>query len=106
MKEAEPMPRNAANAISTNGRRARQKAIRLRSIGQGPSAGSLGPPLVVHEDRAAPDDHLARPDAVADLYAAVLFHPDRHLSAPEQHRLLLDPHGRDVALADHGLDRH
>src|SRR5215208_8414261 len=129
---------NPVKVTRTRGRRARQKAIRLRSIACTPSgitlvdassgsgqslkhdhfrkpastswdqalAGSLRPPLVVDEDRAAGHDDLAGLQPLADLQAAVLLHSDRHSPTPEYRRLLLDPDGGDVAIADQGFHRN
>ena len=63
-------------------------------------------PLVVDEDRAARDDQFAGSEAAADLRQAVLLDPDLDHAALEQHRLGLDPHGGDVAFADHRVGRH
>ena len=61
--------------------------------------------MVVDEDCAAGDDALAHPKAVADLHAALLLHAGRHLASSEQRRLVLHPHGGEIAVANHRVDR-
>src|ERR1700756_5561514 len=76
-------------------------------------AASFHPPMfglllqfVLHVDRPAADNELARIEAVADLQASVLFQPDLHPPPLEDQRLPLDPDDGNIALPDDGFDRY
>src|SRR5215831_13346061 len=134
VKAAKPIPRKAAKLISTSGRRDRQNEIRPGSMGRpmlvlaaaqhqaqrndaprtcapralgtrAQVAGSLLQPLIVHEDRTAPDDGGADLQPIADLHAAILLYADLDRTSAEQHGTLLHPHDGEIPLADDRLDR-
>src|SRR5262249_61249092 len=64
------------------------------------------PPLLAKKNPPPPTRKPARRETVADLHLAVLLDADAHEPPLEQQRLALHPDGRDVALADHRVDRH